>query len=45
MNDNCINRPDLETQYRDMASDATHEREAEEWIEGLIADAFEESET
>ncbi len=30
---------DLEGQYREMASDATREREAEEWIEGLIADA------
>jgi hypothetical protein len=28
-----------EAQYRNMASDATREREAEEWIEGLIADA------
>ena len=45
MNDDYINRPDLETQYRDMASDPTHEREAEEWIERLIADAFGESET
>ncbi len=31
------NEFDLESQYRDMASDATREREAEEWIEGLIA--------
>jgi len=30
----------LEAQYREMASDATHEREAEEWIEGLAGDAF-----
>ncbi|MGA1987670.1 MAG: hypothetical protein ABSG72_15505 [Candidatus Sulfotelmatobacter sp.] len=32
----------LENQYRDMASDATHEREAEEWIEALVGDAFTE---
>ncbi|GEM_PF-4449149 len=32
------NPSELETQYRDMASDVTHEREAQEWIEGLIAD-------
>ncbi|HME35066.1 MAG TPA: hypothetical protein VKF84_07495 [Candidatus Sulfotelmatobacter sp.] len=38
MNDDHTNQLDLETQYREMASDATHEREAEEWIEGLIAD-------
>jgi hypothetical protein len=39
MNDDYTNQSDLEYRYRDMASDATHEREAEEWIEGLIADA------
>ena len=33
---------DLEAQYRDMTEDATHEREAEAWIEGLIGDAFTE---
>ena len=40
MNDNHTDGLDLETQYREMASDATHEREAEEWIEVLISDAF-----
>jgi hypothetical protein len=30
----------LENQYRNMAGDATHEREAQEWIEGLVGDAF-----
>jgi hypothetical protein len=39
MNDDYANTPDLEAQYRDMASDTTREREAEEWIEELIADA------
>ena len=33
---------DLEAQYREMASDEAHEREAEEWTEGLIGDAFPE---
>ena len=41
MSDDHTNQPDSETQYRDMARDATREREAEEWIEGLIADASE----
>jgi hypothetical protein len=39
MDDEYTNRSDLKAQYREMASDVTHEREAEEWIEGLIADA------
>jgi hypothetical protein len=39
MNDDYTNQVDLESQNRDMTRDATHEREAEEWIEGLIADA------
>jgi hypothetical protein len=30
---------DLEAEYRRMADDAEHEREALEWCEGLIADA------
>ncbi len=42
MNDDDWNQPDLEGLYREMASDATREREAEEWIEGLIGDAFTE---
>lgn len=31
----------LEDQYRCMAADAEHEREAEEWCEALIGDAIE----
>jgi hypothetical protein len=38
MNDDYVNPLDLESQYRMMARNATREREAEEWIEGLIAD-------
>jgi len=38
MSDGHANHPDLETQYREMASDATRERGAKEWIEGLICD-------
>jgi len=38
MNDDHDDQLDLEARYRGMASDATHEREAEEWIEGLISD-------
>lgn len=38
MSDGCADELDLENQYREMASDATREREAEEWIEGLISD-------
>jgi hypothetical protein len=40
VNQHADSSADLEAQYRDMASDATHEREAEEWIEGLVGDAF-----
>lgn len=39
MNDEYTNPSDSEARYREMANDATREREAEEWIEGLIADA------
>ena len=39
MRDDHTKQLDLETQYRDMASDAIRESEAEEWIEGLVADA------
>ena len=39
MNDDHTNPLDLESQYADMAIDTTREREAEEWIEGLVADA------
>jgi hypothetical protein len=39
MNNDNTAQLDLEAQYREMASDTTREREAEEWIEGLIADA------
>jgi hypothetical protein len=39
MSDDYTNQLNLETQYRDMANDATREREVEEWIEGLISDA------
>ena len=47
MNDNHIDGSadelaDLKDRYREMASDETHEREAEEWIEGLIGDAIED---
>ena len=42
MNDEYTNQSDLETQYCEVASDVTHEREAEEWIEGLIADTSSE---
>ena len=38
MNDEIHQSVGLETQYREMASDPTREHEAEEWIEGLIAD-------
>jgi hypothetical protein len=31
----------LEDEYRRMAADAEHEREAEEWSEALIGDAME----
>jgi hypothetical protein len=41
MSDDYTNRLNLETQYRDMAHDATREREAEEWIDGLVSDASE----
>jgi hypothetical protein len=34
---------DLEEGYRAMAADEEHEREALEWIEGVIADADDES--
>ena len=40
MTDDCSNQLDLEAGYREMASDLDREREAEEWIEGLIGDAF-----
>jgi hypothetical protein len=39
MSDDSTNQQDLKAQYREMASDAAREREAEEWIEVLIADA------
>jgi hypothetical protein len=39
MNYDDSNHPDMEARYRETASDATREREAEEWIEGLISDA------
>jgi len=42
MNDDNTTQLDLETQYREMAGDETHEREAEEWIEALIGDVFPE---
>jgi hypothetical protein len=32
---------ELEEAYREMAADAEHEREAEEWCEALIGDATE----
>jgi hypothetical protein len=35
-------QPDLEEAYRAMAADAEHEREALEWIEGLIEDVADE---
>jgi hypothetical protein len=31
----------LEAAYREMAADAEHEREAEEWCEALVGDAIE----
>jgi hypothetical protein len=34
---------DLEAGYRAMAADEEHEREALEWIEGVVADAGNES--
>ena len=42
MNDDSNDQLDLEARYRDMASDAAEEREAEEWIEALLGDAFAE---
>ena len=39
MNCDHSDQLDLEGQYCEMASDATRELEAEEWIERLIADA------
>jgi hypothetical protein len=42
MHDDSTTELDLEAQYREMASDETQEREAEEWIEALIGDAFPE---
>ena len=41
MSDDYTNQLNLETQYRDMASDTTRERKAEEWIEPLVSDASE----
>ena len=38
MNDGHANPLDLEAQSLAMARNATREREADEWIEGLIAD-------
>jgi hypothetical protein len=38
MSDDGNDQLDLVAQYRDMANDAIQEREAEEWIEGLISD-------
>lgn len=35
-------QPDLEDAYRAMAADAEHEREALEWIEGLVGDVADE---
>jgi hypothetical protein len=40
MNDDSANQMDLEAQYREMAGDSDREREVEEWIEGLIGDAW-----
>ena len=37
MSDDGNDQLDLVAQYRDMANDAIQEREAEEWIEGLIS--------
>jgi hypothetical protein len=34
-----IEDKELEDAYRQMANDAEHEREAEEWCEALIGDA------
>jgi hypothetical protein len=34
------NQPDLAEGYRQMAADAENEKEAEEWAEALIGDAF-----
>jgi hypothetical protein len=42
MNDDWTNQLDLEAGYSEMAFDADREREAEEWIEGLVNDAFTE---
>jgi hypothetical protein len=42
MNDDDNDQLDPEARYREMARDATRELEAEEWIEGLIGDAFTE---
>jgi hypothetical protein len=42
MNQYSENSTALEEGYRDMAADQAREREAEEWSEGLIADAFAE---
>jgi hypothetical protein len=42
MIDDCISEPELEAGYREMASDAEREREAEEWIEALVGDASSE---
>jgi len=36
---------DLEAGYRRMADDAEHAREAQEWCEGLIADATDASDS
>ena len=44
MNDDYAHQLDLESRYRDMAEEAAREREADEWIEGLIADVPREGE-
>jgi hypothetical protein len=42
MNDDNPTELDLEAQYREMASDEAHEREAEEWIDALVDEALSE---
>jgi len=37
-----VNPNDLEMGYREIAEDAEHEREAQEWCEGFVGDAFDE---
>jgi predicted CopG family antitoxin len=35
-----VSNNELTLAYRQMASDITEEQEADEWIEGLVSDAF-----